>query len=194
MRTAKKMTSFTLVRFFRRYPLWVAIAAKLSTVAVLLPACTATTIPSSPQAQKVQPSTGSIEFVLSDAEGAPVSSESLRGRRSLLVFVTTYDLGAQLVARRVEEVLRTARPRVNALGVVMERGTYLPLLETYAEATGLSYPLVLADGATFDGRGPLGDVDYVPTIVVLDDRLRRVFKLQGAVTVREIEQALSQVQ
>jgi hypothetical protein len=108
-------------------------------------------------------------------------SVGTRGRATMVALVTTYDMGSQLLLRRVQEALRAHRPRVNAGAVVMEGPKYEVLLDTYAEAMDLSFPVVLADMATREGRGPFGSVDYLPVLVILDTDGRVVARHSGPV-------------
>ena len=74
-----------------------------------------------------------------------VSSEELRGRATVLLFVTTFDLASQAEAKHLEDLYRTHKPRINAVAVVMEAPKYAPLARSFAEVLGLSYPVALAD-------------------------------------------------
>lgn len=120
------------------------------------------------------------------------SSKSTRGRATAVALVTTYDMGSQLLLRRVQEAVRAHRPRANAGAVVMEPPKYEILLETYAEAMSLSFPVVLADLATREGRGPFGPVDYLPALFVLDQEGRLVANFQGPVELDSILEALEE--
>lgn len=119
-------------------------------------------------------------------------SVSTRGRATLVALVTTYDMGSQLLLRRVEQALRTHRPRANAGAVVMEAPRYEVLLDTYAEAMDLSFPVVLADLATREGRGPFGAVDYLPVLVILDAEGRVASRHAGPVDLPTILGALQE--
>jgi hypothetical protein len=119
-----------------------------------------------------------------------VSSETMRGRATALVFITTFDLASQLVARRLGDVVVSFTPRANAAAVVVEAPAYAELLPAYRSALSLPYPVVMADFATQRGAGPFGSVTHVPTLVVLDRDGREVFRRQGALEHDEIRAAL----
>lgn len=123
-------------------------------------------------------------------EEATVSSETTRGRATALVFITTFDLASQLVARRLGDVVVSFTPRANAAAVVVEAPAYAELLPSYRSALSLPYPVVMADFATQRGAGPFGSVTHVPTLVVLDRDGREVFRRQGSVELEEIRAAL----
>jgi hypothetical protein len=115
-----------------------------------------------------------------------------RGRATMVALVTTYDMGSQLLLRRVQEALRAHRPRSNAGAVVLEAPRYEVLLDTYAEAMELTFPVVLADLATREGRGPFGPVDYLPVLVILDADGRVVSRHSGQVDLPTLLGALEQ--
>lgn len=131
-----------------------------------------------------------IEFRFPPVGNDLVSSETTRGRATALVFITTYDMVSQLVVKRLGEVLVRFTPRANAAAVVLEPPAHAELLPAYQEALGLPYPVVMADFATQQRQGPFGDIENVPTIVVLDRNGRQVWRHQGPLEARDIEAAL----
>jgi hypothetical protein len=131
-----------------------------------------------------------LEFRFPPSGDDVISSETTRGRATALAFITTYDISSQLVARRLGEVVVRFKPRSNAAAVVLEPPAYAELLPTYRETLGLPYPVVMADFATQRGQGPFGDIQNVPTLVVLDRSGREVWRHQGALEARQIEAAL----
>lgn len=119
-----------------------------------------------------------------------VNSESMRGRATALVFITTYDLASQLLARRLGEVVTSFTPRTNAAAVVIEPPAYAELLPAYRDALSLPYPVVMADFATQRGGGPFGSISRVPVLIVLDREGRQVERLEGSIDTLAIEAAL----
>ncbi len=135
-----------------------------------------------------------VSYAWGTADGRVVSSEELRGRATVLLFVTTFDLASQAEAKHLEDLYRTYKPRINAVAVVMEAPKYAPLARSFAEVLGLSYPVALADDATRQGRGPFGVISSVPSWVILDRDARPVFAHAGVVSLRQIERGLRSVQ
>lgn len=131
-----------------------------------------------------------IGFDYPTLDGKHLSSETTRGRRTVLVFVTTYDLPSQVVVRELSEVVRTESPRINAGIVVLEPPRNLPLVEAYVTTLGLAIPVAMADAATLGGRGPFGKMESVPTIVVLDGEGRSAFRHSGGMTRVELHDVL----
>jgi hypothetical protein len=119
-----------------------------------------------------------------------VNSQTMRGRVTALVFITTFDLASQLLVRRLAEVITAFTPRANAAAVVIEAPRYAELLPAYRQAMSLPFPVVMADFATQQGGGPFGSITRVPTLVVLDRDGREVWRHLGAVESSEIEAAL----
>lgn len=135
-----------------------------------------------------------VSYAWGTTDGRVVSSEELRGRATVLLFVTTFDLASQAEAKHLEDLYRTHKPRINAVAVVMEAPKYAPLARSFAEVLGLSYPVALADDATRQGRGPFGVISSVPSWVILDRDARPVFAHAGVVSLRQIERGLRSVQ
>jgi hypothetical protein len=123
-------------------------------------------------------------------DDAVVSSETQHGRATALVFITTFDLASQLVARRLGDVLVSFTPRANGAAVVVEAPAYAELLPAYRTALSLPYPVVMADFATQRGAGPFGSVTHVPTLVVLDRVGRQASRHEGSIELDEIRAAL----
>lgn len=133
-----------------------------------------------------------LNFAYRGAGNTVFESEETRGRATIVALVTTYDMASQLLLRRIDDAIRVHRPRANAGAVVMEPRKYLVLLEPYKDTLGLSFPVVLADHATQQGRGPFGDVDFLPVMVVLDPQGRVVRRYVGQVEPHTIREALEE--
>lgn len=145
-----------------------------------------TTAPVAPLPARAEP----IAFGFPPTGDDVVNSDTTRGRVTVLVFITTFDLVSQLVVRRVGEVIVRFRPRANAAAVVLEAPQYAELLSAYRESLSLPFPVVMADFATQQGRGAFGDITQVPTTVVLDRDGREVWRHQGPLGPDEIESVL----
>lgn len=108
----------------------------------------------------------------------------------MLLFLTTYDLASQAVARELSEIVVGFAPRINAAGIVLEAPRYAVLIPAYRASLGLSFPVVMVDHATGEGRGPFGQIRRVPTLVVLDRDGREAWRHTGPTTAGAIESAL----
>lgn len=129
-------------------------------------------------------------FSYGTPEGEEFGSATTRGRVTALLFVTTFDLPSQLMARRLDEVVRRHRPRVNAAAIVLEAPDHAPLAEVFRTTLGLAYPVGLALTPGVQSEGPFGTIDRVPTLIVLDRRGREVTRRYGALEERDIVAAL----
>jgi hypothetical protein len=161
-------------------------------VAVVCPwgfGCAPAVPAASPSAARVQRSEP-VSFSFTGMNQEAVTSETTRGRATLLAFITTYDLPSQMLVRRVGELIVRFTPRANAAAVVMEPPLYAELLPTYSSALSLPFPVVMADFQTLQGRGHFGGIQNVPTVVVLDREGREVWRRQGPLDADEIEAAL----
>jgi hypothetical protein len=131
-----------------------------------------------------------LEFGFNAPGGEIVDSVSTRGRATVIVFVTTYDVASQLATRLLGDVIRGFKPRANALAVVFEDPQYEALLTAYRDTLQLPFPLAMADVATRSGNSAFGSVNVIPTFVVLDRQGRQTWRRDGPATRRELEDAL----
>jgi hypothetical protein len=131
-------------------------------------------------------------FAFVDVKGRTFSSDTTRGRATVVLFLTTYDIVSQQAARQVEDLLHRREPRFNAGAIVLEAPKYATLVEAFGEALGLSYPLALADWGTRQGGGPFGAISAVPTVVVLDREGRIVWRHSGLPTRDRLGAALDE--
>jgi hypothetical protein len=145
----------------------------------------------SPPSAAVAPRGSPITFAYGTPQGEVLSSETTRGRVTVLLFVTTFDLSSQIMAKRVEAVMRRHRPRVNAGAVALEAPNDAPLVDVFKSSLGLSYPVALTNSTRVDQSGPFGAVDRVPVLVVLDSRGVEVARAQGVVSENELDDVLT---
>jgi hypothetical protein len=132
-----------------------------------------------------------FDFVTID--GRHLSTAATAGRATVILIITTYDLGSQVIMRELATVTRTRTPRINAGAVVLEPPKNAPLVEAYAHSLEVSFPVALADQATLEARGPFGAVKVVPTTIVLDANGNEVWRREGAMTHGEITDVLDGV-
>lgn len=149
-------------------------------------ASSATPVP----ARRPMVSAAPVHFSFVDPSGTPVSSESTQGRVTLVALVTTYDWASQFVLRRVNQALGSYVPRINAFAVILEPPSYAVLAPAFSNSLGLHFPVVMADHASLGGGGVFGPIDYVPTVLVLDQEGRIVERLTGLVSPEQIHAAL----
>lgn len=131
-----------------------------------------------------------VSFAYGTPDGAIFGSETTRGRVTAVLFVTTFDLPSQVMARRLDQIVRRRKPRANAGAVVLEAPDHGMLAEVFRDTLALSYPVALALSPGVQDEGPFGRIDRVPNLFVLDRDGRQVFQAAGVLSVQEIERAL----
>jgi hypothetical protein len=162
-------------------------ALRVAALAALLGACG-----SQPQAAPAEPARrgAPVAFAYGTTTGEELGSASTRGRVTALLFVTTFDISSQLMARRLDQVVSGHRPRANAGAVVLEAPNSAPLVEIFRSTLNLRYPVAIAGATPLDHDGPFGKIDRVPTLVVLDKRGREVERKAGVFDEAEIDALL----
>jgi hypothetical protein len=119
-----------------------------------------------------------------------LGSETLRGRPTVVAFLTTYDIASQAQARFLNGIARRLAGRVQFAAVMLERLDNRPLILAFRDGLDLGYPVAMGDANLISGSGPFGDVHVVPATVVLDADARLVWKKLGLAGEEEIEKVL----
>jgi hypothetical protein len=133
-----------------------------------------------------------VQFSFGTVDGGELSSDTTRGRSTLLLFVTTYDLPSQAEALLLRDVVARHKPRANAGIVMVEPPRSAALAQVWRDSLGLNLPVAMASATLLAGESQLGRIAGVPTLVVLDRRGRLVVRREGALTQAEIEECLRQ--
>jgi hypothetical protein len=119
-----------------------------------------------------------------------LAAENLRGRPTVLGFLTSYDLASQAQARFLNGIARRLGARVQIAVVMLERIENRPLIIAFRDGLNLGYPVAMGDADLISGGGPFGDVHVVPSTVVLDAEGRLVWRKLGLAREEELEKAL----
>ncbi len=125
-------------------------------------------------------------FAFDSLDERPVSSDAMRGKTSVIVFVTTGDIVGQAQVSYVVHMEKNDGDRVNYAMVALHPRKEIVLVESYRETLGVKFPVALADVAATNPGGPFGEIAAVPTIVILDPQGRIVWKHTGLVKSDEI--------
>ena len=133
-----------------------------------------------------------VQFAFGTIDGGELSSDTTRGRTTLLLLVTTYDLPSQAEALLLREVLAAHKPRANAGIVMMEPPHSAALAQVWRDSLGLDLPVAMASPSLLSGDSALGRVNGVPTLLVLDRRGRLVVRREGALNRAQIEECARQ--
>jgi hypothetical protein len=160
----------------------------ISLICLLTAGC-ASSAPS-PASSSSRPLSAPLVFEFGTPRGEIFSSASTRGRVTAILFVTSFDVASQVMARRLNDALRDHTPRINAGAIALEAPNHATLVDVFQQSLGLRYPVAMADSAGSDPDGPFGVVDRVPTLFVLDRSGRLRSRRSGLMTADELEAAL----
>ena len=69
-------------------------------------------------------------------DGSHLSTESTRGRATVLVFIATYDMGSQVAVQQLTEAYLRHKPRINAGAIALEPPKNAPLAEAFGVDAG----------------------------------------------------------
>ena len=157
-------------------------------------ACSPPPEPAHAPAVAAAPSGSPLHFDFETLDGKPLTSASLRGRITVLAFLTTYDFPSQAEARFLSSIARRHTPRLNAAALILEAAENRPLAEAFTAALGLPYPVALADAATIAGEGAFAGLHHVPSVVILDREGREAYRHVGLIEEPALEQAIRAVE
>ncbi len=159
----------------------------------LLTACARPRDPADPAAESAAPRAASapLSLDLTLLDGKRLTSADLAGRLTLVAFLASYDTASQAEAHIVAAVVTRHKPRVNGLGIALEPATNRPLVEAFAQALELPYPVAMADDKTLAGEGPFAGLHHVPALVLLDREGREVWRYFGVATAETLEAVLA---
>jgi hypothetical protein len=135
-----------------------------------------------------------VRFSYETLQGKALTSESLRGRITVIAFLTTYDFPSQAQARFLSSVTRRHTPRINVVGLILEAPENRPLAEAFTDALTLPYPVALADEATIAGEGAFAGLHHVPSTVILDRQGREAYRHVGLLDEIQLESAIRAVE
>lgn len=125
-------------------------------------------------------------FVFDSLDERPVSSDSMRGKPAVIVFVTTGDINSQAQVSYLVHMAKNDGDRVSYAMIALHPRKEAILVETYKQTLGVEFPVALADASVTSDKGPFGELAAVPTTVILDRFGRVVWKHTGLAKHEEI--------
>jgi hypothetical protein len=131
-----------------------------------------------------------LHFSFTAPDGQVFESASTRGRVTVVLLIASFDMASNLMAREGNELLHTIKPRINVGAVLVEAPQYAQLKTTFQDSLGLDYPVVMADHATLQGRGPFGELVHIPTTLILDRHGRETARILGPATREQLSEAI----
>lgn len=135
-----------------------------------------------------------LPFSCTDLEGKPVSTTTVAGRVTVILFFTSYDPASVAEAQFLRDLTHTHAPRINAVGMVLEQETNRPLVQGFADGTKLGYPVCLADADTIAGHGTFAGMNAVPSVLILDREGRPRYRYIGLQKAEALEAAIASVE
>jgi hypothetical protein len=126
-----------------------------------------------------------VDFAFDSLDDRPVSAEAMRGKPTVVAFVTTGSLPAQAQVGFLVAMARNDAQRVNYVVVALEARENRELVELYAKSLSIPFPVALADNQTRSGSGAFGDVTSVPVTLLLDRSGRVIWRVGGRVAKSE---------
>ncbi|HXS18517.1 MAG TPA: hypothetical protein VN764_15070 [Polyangiaceae bacterium] len=166
-------------------------AACLALTFLLLEACGA---PASHRAAASPAEHSRLHYTIPTVSGGPIDTMAHRGRATVLLFVTTFDVLSQSQASRLEDFYRSHEPRINAAAVVMEPPRNWELVQSFAKVLALSYSVGMADHQELSRQGLLGEINTVPAWLVLDADGRVSASGVGTLSITQLKRAVTQAQ
>lgn len=130
---------------------------------------------------------------LPDTQGGRVSFEQFRGQVLLVDFFTTWLNPSLINAGLYADLYRRYRDRgLRVVGVSLdEQGP--AVVETFARALDLPYPVVMADGSMRAGASVFGDLEALPRLMVFDRDGNLVAAWLGLVPAEELARLVKQL-
>jgi len=120
-----------------------------------------------------------VRYAFDALDEREVSSETMRGKPTVIVFVTTGDLVGQAQVSYLVHMAKNDGGDVNYAMVAIHPRKEIVLVEAYRQTLGVTFPVALADASTITGSGPFGELPAVPAVVILDRGGRIVWKHVG---------------
>lgn len=143
-----------------------------------------------PPGASIVPARPAAAFAFESLDARPVSSAAFAGKPVVLAFIATWDLLSQAQVRYLVEMDKRDQGKVVYAAVCLQESKDRELIEVYRSTVGITFPMAIADRGTLAGGGAFGDVQSVPTVLVLDGDGHVRFQKVGLVKSDEIRAAL----
>ncbi|MEM9187876.1 MAG: TlpA disulfide reductase family protein [Myxococcota bacterium] len=130
-----------------------------------------------------------VELGLQTPEGTDLDLQELRGRRVLLFLFATFDGESQAVLNSLERFVER-HPEIYVIGIAVQPNPE-QLLDAWNTALDPPFVTTFEPRATIqEGVSDLGEIDAVPTLVLLDGDGRIENRKVGFANFQEIEALL----
>ncbi|MCL2778431.1 MAG: TlpA family protein disulfide reductase [Polyangiaceae bacterium] len=119
-------------------------------------------------------------YAFDSLDDRPVTSETMRGKPTVVVFLTTGDLLGQAQINYLVAMARNDGDKVNYAMVALHPRKEIVIVDAYAKALNVNFPVALGDpSSTTSEAGPFGAITAVPTTIVLARDGHMVWKHTG---------------
>ena len=122
-----------------------------------------------------------VTFAFDSLDERPVTSAAMRGKPTVVTFVTTDSLAAQAQVDFLVAMAKKDAGAVNYVIVALGPQDTRELVELYRQALHVTFFVAMADGATLGGGGAFGDVRGVPVTAILNREGRPIWRAEGRV-------------
>lgn len=136
---------------------------------------------------------GPLAFSFDSLDDRPVSSVAAKGKVAVITFVTTWDLQSQAQVNFLTSMSKHDGGKVFYAVVATQDQADRELIEAYAKALAIDFPVALADAETMAGRGPFADVSQIPTTMILDREGTVVWRKTGIAKSDELRDVMSRL-
>lgn len=120
-----------------------------------------------------------MTYVFDSLDERPVTSAAMRGKPTVIAFVTTGDILGQAQVDFLVAMAKNDGKKVNYALVALHPRKEIVLVEAYITTLKVEFPVALGDASALNSGGPFGEIAAVPTVVVLDRESRIVWKHTG---------------
>jgi len=112
----------------------------------------------------------SMSFAFDSLDDRLITSDSARGKRTVIAFITTWDAASQAQMNFLAAMAKTDGNKVFYAAVAIEDAGNRALVRAYVHTLKIEFPVAHVDRAGLSASGAFSDVQEVPTTVVLDER------------------------
>lgn len=135
-----------------------------------------------------------LAFRYPNVLGGDLASDDLRGRVTVLLLITTYDVPSQAEVEFLTRLHKEHVPRLNTALIVLEPPESRDIVREYVRALAIDYPVGMADAATIAGRGPFKELQHVPSVIILDREGKERFRHLGPMKYADLKAAVNKVE
>ncbi len=140
---------------------------------------------------KPEGATAPVQFKFDSLDSREVSTGAVLGKPTVITFVTTWDLSSQAQIDFLVPMAKRSGSSSNYLMVALQDAADRELVEVYAEHLGVTFPVAMADKDALAQLGSFGELNAVPTTVILDRAARIVWRHVGLARPEDIRAGLS---